>query len=120
MYFQHFIQVCFYFLGGKTGGGAQAPRPLPLLRHCYVRLPTVIFQCLLCDEVLLEAKLILIEFWMHVLAEEVFHKQRYQKSRIFDEDSKEREFTISSSKLNDLMAPLQRKPPCLQKSSRPQ
>ena len=31
-YFQHFIQVCFYFLGKKTGG--VAPRPLPLLRHC--------------------------------------------------------------------------------------
>ena len=30
-YFQHFIQVCFYFLGKETGG---APRPLPLLRHC--------------------------------------------------------------------------------------
>ena len=32
-YFQHFIQVCFYFLGKKTGGHGP-PRPLPLLRHC--------------------------------------------------------------------------------------
>ena len=33
-YFQHFIQVCFYFLGKKLGGTAPPPRPLPLLRHC--------------------------------------------------------------------------------------
>ena len=31
-YFQHFILVCFDFLGKKTGG-ARPPRPLPLLRH---------------------------------------------------------------------------------------
>ena len=31
--FQHFIQVCFYFLGKKLGGHGP-PRPLPLLRHC--------------------------------------------------------------------------------------
>ena len=47
------------------------------ITHCY-------FQCcgLLCGEVLLEAKLILIELWMHALAEKVFHKQNDQKSRI--------------------------------------
>ena len=29
--FQHFIQVCFYFLGKKTGGGTPPPGPSP----CY-------------------------------------------------------------------------------------
>ena len=33
-YFQHFIQICFYFLGKKLGGAPTPPRPLPLLRHC--------------------------------------------------------------------------------------
>ena len=36
-YFQHFIQVCFYFLGKETGVARPPPpppRPLPLLRHC--------------------------------------------------------------------------------------
>ena len=33
-YFQHFIQVCFYLLGKKVGGGHGPPWPLPLLRHC--------------------------------------------------------------------------------------
>ena len=31
-YFQHFIRVCFYFLGKKLEGH-EPPRPLPLLRH---------------------------------------------------------------------------------------
>ena len=31
-YFQHFIQVCFSFLGKLGGHGP--PWPLPLLRHC--------------------------------------------------------------------------------------
>ena len=35
-YFQHFIQVCFYFLG-KNWGGA---RPLPLLRHWNLEMST--------------------------------------------------------------------------------
>ena len=26
-YFQHFIQVCFYFLGKKTGGARAPPAP---------------------------------------------------------------------------------------------
>ena len=30
-YFQHFIQVCFYFLGKKTGGTAPPSGPSP----CY-------------------------------------------------------------------------------------
>ena len=29
-YFQHFMQVCFYFLGKKLGGGARAPPAPPL------------------------------------------------------------------------------------------
>ena len=29
-YFQHFIQVCFYFLGKKLGGGGHAPPAFPL------------------------------------------------------------------------------------------
>ena len=32
-YFQHFIQVCFYFLGKKLGGGARPPPPGP--SPCY-------------------------------------------------------------------------------------
>ena len=32
-YFQHFIQVCLYFLGTKNWRGTD-PRSLPLLRHC--------------------------------------------------------------------------------------
>ena len=33
VYFEQFIQVCFYLLGKKLGGHGP-PRPLPLLRHC--------------------------------------------------------------------------------------
>ena len=36
-YLQHFIQVCFYFLGKKLGGHGP-PRSLPLLRHCKFQL----------------------------------------------------------------------------------
>ena len=35
-YFQHFIQICFYFLEKNWGGGGMGPRPLPLLRHCFL------------------------------------------------------------------------------------
>ena len=40
-YFQHFILVCFYFLGEKLGaGGARpSPRPILLLRPCIFLLP---------------------------------------------------------------------------------
>ena len=33
-YFQHFIQVCFYFLGKKTGGARAPPAP-PLATALY-------------------------------------------------------------------------------------
>ena len=35
-YFQHFIQVCFYFLGKKLGG-AQAPPAPPLATALFCR-----------------------------------------------------------------------------------
>ena len=42
-YFQHFIQICFYFLGKKVGvHGRPPPRPLPLLRHCINSSPLLI------------------------------------------------------------------------------
>ena len=34
-YFQHFIEVCFYFLGKKTGGGARGPPAPPLATALY-------------------------------------------------------------------------------------
>ena len=33
-YFQHFIEVCFYFLGKKTGGARGPPAP-PLATALY-------------------------------------------------------------------------------------
>ena len=48
-YFQHFIQVCFYFLGKKTGGARAPPAPplatalyFPGAEGCGLQLTTVL------------------------------------------------------------------------------